>query len=274
MKKILLIILASTITLITTGCVKFEYTMDINKNDRINFSQTQGFNVQFFRAINPEFDKMFKKIVATLAEKYKKQGFQANEYNDEAFAGLNISKNNLTFKQTREILPAGFKVDDNSFIINKGFVKSSYKLHFYYDIREALSSPEIAVAQREISSGTPNVILSRDMEVRRINGQWVNMTAIKDEYDAIEGEKPSIVPISKLNIKIPAKAKNNNADKVLSDTEYQWNLAKEAQPVEIYLEYDVFDFSKLMITLSLILLLSAVFYLVNKLQKSDVVKGL
>lgn len=274
MKKLFLILLISTLTIISTGCTKFEYTIDINKKDQINITQTQSFNVKFFRAISPGFDVGFKRSVDTLSEKYKKLGYETNVYEDDAFSGLTIGKSNLTIKQALENLPAGFDKKESTFIANKGFVKSSYKIHLYYDIKEALSSTDISSSQREISAGQPNVVISRDIETKNINGQLVNMTAIKEDYESIEGEKPSVVPISNLTIKIPVKARINNADKVLNDKEYQWNLAKEEQPVEITLEYEILDFSRLIISLSLILLLTAVFYMVKKIQNSDVVKGL
>lgn len=271
MKKVFLILLVSTITFICTGCVKFDYNIEINKDNKINISQTQGFNVKFFRAISPGFDNGFKKSVDVLTDRYDKLGYETSLYEDDAFSGLTIARNGLTFKQAKEFLPSGFSGDENSFTVSKGLVKNSYRVHLYYDIKEALKNPDIVSAQRE---NPTTVIMSPDRESQYINGQLVDMTAIRDNYAAIEGEKPSVVPVSTLKIKIPAKAKSSNATKVINDNEYQWDLSSKDKPVEIILEYETVDFSKLGVALSLILLLGAVFYMVAKVQKGDVVKGL
>ncbi len=275
MKKLFLAGLVCCMTFICTGCVKLDYNIEISKGDRINISQTQAYNMKFFTALNPAFfEDGFKKSMATIADNYKGLKYRTKLYNDDDFSGLTVSKDGLTFKSAKEVLPAGFRREDDSFIVNKGFVKSSYKIHLFYDMNEALKSPDILAVQKDFSAGLPNAVLSRRRQTRFINNQLVDMTSIQEKYEAIEGKKPDIIPVSTLTIKIPAKATRDNADNVIKDKEYQWNLATQEQPVEIILEYETLDFSKLAAAVSLIVLLGAVLYLVQKVNKEDVVKGL
>ena len=274
MKKVFLTSLILGLTFICTGCVKFDYNIEINKDAQIKISQTQAFNVKFFRAINPAFDTGFKKSVEELSKKYREAGFKTAEYNDDAFSGVTVIKDKLTFNNVTEALPEGFNKDEGSFIANRGFIKSSYKIHLFYDLGTALGSQDIKTGQRISSAGMPQAVLSRRRNSQYINGQLVDMNSVQQKYDAIEGEKPDIAPVSKLTIKIPAKASKHNADTLLSDKEYQWNLAATEQPAEIILEYEIIDLSKIAMTLSMIVLLGAVLILVQRVQKSDVVKGL
>lgn len=269
MKKLFLIGLIATFSIICTGCVNFDYSIEINKKDQVSISQTQSVNVKLFSALAPSFDVGLKNSIENLSEKYIKQGYQTKEYDDGVYRGITVLKDNLTFTRLQENLPSGFDRKRSTFTADKNFIKSYYKIHLYYDINKALSCPDISVSQRKISMGKPPVILSNDIETTYINGQLVNMTEIKESYNSIRGEKPSVVPISNLTIKIPAKAKFNNADKVINEKEYQWNLVKENQQVEIILEYEVIDFSIFTISISLILLLGSLFYIVQKVQNND-----
>ena len=274
MKKIFLISLISFITVICTGCVKYDYNIEIDKKDNVKFSETLSLNQKLFSALSTDFDNAYKLSLDKLTNKYKSKGYDVQEYKDSDFSGITISKEKLTVNKLKESLPEGFIKDSASVIVQRGFIKNSYKIHLLYDIRIVLSSSDVAQVQSALTAKEKNVIISNKSVVRRINNQFIDMTKINERYNSIPGKKPGIIPESVLTIKIPAKAIKHNASEVLSDNCYSWNLALKSQPVEIILEYDTYDISKFSTAISMIILLGAVFYLVNRVRKNDVIKGL
>ena len=78
---------------------------------------------------------------------------------------------------------------------------------------------------------------------------------------------PGMQLLMDLTIKIPVKASNTNAAKIINDKEYQWNLVSE-EPVEIILEYSRYDFSSIGIIVSLVAALALIAYWVKK-SKED-----
>lgn len=288
MKKIFFAALICSLTFICTGCVKFDYNIEINNKDEIKISETKGVTFEEFKS--GAFREALKSELANTIQQYKDKGFTVSEVNEEDFAAISLSKDKLTFKQAKESLPKGFK-EDSSFEVSKGLVKKSYKVHLLYDLPEAVTyntalysdfrtsskvletvadriqEPIVSISTREIPSNNKVLVTKKYADGRAL------VTILdQEEYDEIM--KSFLFPESVLTIKIPGKVTKNNADNVISDSEYQWYLTKDQQPVEIILEYEVNDFSKVAAIFSILVLLGAVFALVQKAQKSDVVKGL
>lgn len=288
MKKIFFVCLICSLTFICTGCVKFGYNIEINDKDEISISETKGVTFEEFKSSS--FRESLKSELASTIQQYKDKGFSVKEIGEGDYAGISLSKDKLTFKEAKESLPKGF-MGDSSFEVNRGLIKKSYKIHLLYDLPEAVSiatsqygdfrkssnvlesvsdkiqEPIVSISTREIPSKNKVLVTKRYAD-----GRSLVTTLDQEEYDEIM--KSFLFPESVLTIKIPGKVTKNNADNVINDYEYQWYLTKDQQPVEIILEYEVNDFSRIAAIFSILVLLGAVFVLVQKNQKDDVVKGL
>lgn len=213
MKKALLLFMICTLAYFCTGCVRYSYNYEINKKDKVNLNETEAFNVQFFQTKDPAFNEKWQTAYTQTASEYKKNGFDVQEYNKDGYTGITVSKKNIDLMDLPQNLTKEFVKDlQQPISIEKGFIKSRYKIHFYYnnqDIKNAFAPMGIDNAEQEIPA-----------------------------------------PQMDLTIKIPYKAVRHNAVKVLDNNVYYWNLVSD-QPVDITLEYEKFDFSTLAMIMSL-----------------------
>ena len=288
MKKFLLIALVCFTAIFCTGCIRLGYNIDINKKDEITLSSTKGAVFVGFKS--DIFNNALKSELENTIQKYKKEGYDVQTTVNGDYGALILKKEGVTFGEAAKLLPDGFE-DGGVFEANRGLIKRKYKIHLIYNMEKAINralleynnfrlDSKVLGAVKDnievpiVSISTMQLYGSDDILVTKkyADGNSAATVLNKAEYEDIKNN--FLYPESVLTIKIPVKASKNNADNVISDTEYQWYLAKAEQPVEIMLEYEYNDYSKLAAIISLGVLLGAVLLLVQKLQKSDVVKGL
>ena len=290
MKKVFLTSLILGLTFICTGCVKFDYKIEINDKDEISISESRGAVFEEFKS--PDFKNALKSDpeMEKVLEQYKYKGYKITDFSKDDYSALVFSKDKLRFQDVKESLPRGFS-EDSSIEKNSGLIKKTYKIHLLYNLPEAvrintgeyatflhtsktlesvsdkIQEPIISISTREIPN-SKKVLVTKQYA----SGRALISTLTRDEYDEIMSSY--LFPEAVLTIKIPGKVTKNNADNVVNDHEYQWYLTKDEQPIEIILDYEINDFSKVAAIFSILVILGAVFALVQRVQKSDVVKGL
>lgn len=291
MKKLLLVVTALFLTVFCTGCVKYSYNIEIDKNDKVSISQTEAMNLTFFKQYDPEFEDKFKDSFSNIKEDYEKEGYEVTDYSDETYTGITLTKKDIEFKKAADNLKIGFeKDDDEGFTIEKRGFSKIYKIHLLYNMQKAMegnSNNDIGSMNSSnsdvISFNNDNDrnIVSQTKQTDPTTGDVIETTTYDDgstftsRYNQQEQEKfgkaigetlgsvPGLTPVIGLTIKSPKKATKNNAAKVISDTEYYWDLTADKQPVEIILEYERFDASSLGPILSVLIifgLLCFIFY--------------
>ena len=294
MKKLLLVVTALFLTVFCTGCVKYSYNIEIDKHNKISISQTEAMNLTFFKQYDPKFEDQLEEYYSQLKEEFEKQGYDVTDYSDETYSGFTLSKKNIDFEKAADVLAkSGFlkdAEDEGLTIERKGFSKI-YKIHLYYNPQEiahqlgnnnsSFSSDISGFSSDDSSYDDDRKIVSQTKQTDPVTGNVTEITKYDDGstvtsiYNPLEQEKfeqalgqtfasmPGIKPVIDLTIKIPKKATKNNATKVISDTEYYWDLPIGKQPAEIILEYSEFDASSLGPILSVLIifgLLCFIFY--------------
>lgn len=288
MKKLLFICLVGFTTVLCTGCLKLGYNIEIDKNDMVSVSETKGaefagFESSVFR------NSLLNELESTIA-KYTDKGYNVKNSVDGTKGALTFTKNGIVFNEAEKSLPKGFE-ERSTFESEIGLIKKKFKIHLFYNMPEAVDRTIEEYSDFRISSAVLDavkyniqepIVSITTMEVpdtgqvlvtkRYADGNSEISVLDQAQHDDIVNN--FLYPEAVLTIKIPVKATENNADNVVSDTEYQWYLAKEEQPVEIILEYEYNEYAKIAAAISLILLLGAVFFLVKKANNSDVIKGM
>lgn len=288
MKKILLTCLVCFTAFISTGCVKLGYNIDIDKNDKISVSETKGAVFEGFKSTIFQ-DALLSELDNTIAN-YTRKGYKVKHSAEGDYGSITLTKDNLVFGEAVKSLPKGF-LEKSTFESDAGLIKRQYKIHLFYNLQDAVDNtissyaefrPNSAVLEKIKDSIREPIVDVQTIEVPEtgrtlVTKRYADGNAKVEVWDGgsyNEIANNFLYPEAVLTIKIPVKATAHNADNVVNDKEYQWYLAKEEQPVEIILEYEFNEFGKLAAVISLILILGAVFFLVKKVNSSDVVKGL
>ena len=289
MKRFVLTAALVSLVFCTSGCVKTSYNIEIDKKNNITVSETDAYNQELFKALAKENNSV--KDLSTIDDDIEKdkeslisEGYDVQDYEQDGFKGLVIKKvfpkNSLKDKD----LPAGFTSDKiNPFVVEKGFLKTHYQLNLVYDVskiaennnnRAVLSglskldntadtnkqqdsnydTDENNAAEETVSDGTDNDDFAAQDSDKSSDVQNKN---IDNVIGAVVDSVPGLAPSMDLTIKVPYKATKSNAAKVLSDTEYFWQIDSK-KPNEIYIDYEKYNYGN--IILSIILTIIFVFF--------------
>ena len=271
-----------------TGCVQFSYDIEIDNKDRVLVSETRSMDYSPLKS--EAFRTSMLNDLKNVIINYNKEGYDVKDSADESGNGsFTLSRNILSFTAASKMLPKGFKNDDSAFVINRSLLKKHYRIHLFYNLEEAIrqSSTEannfraLSTTFKQYKDGLGSVILSSEKETDPGTGMVFLKTKYADgnvvlrkydpSYSQIIEEKPAG---AELTIKIPVKATKNNAHKVISDKEYQWDLSGENMTVEIVLEYEKYDFSMLAMIFSLLAVVIGSIAFAQKARSGSPVQGL
>lgn len=240
MKKALLIGLIMAASVFCTGCVKVSYDIDINNKDQVTITETKAIKNELLNTNNPDFEKNFAESLEDSAQQYRNKGYEVQEFRDKDYRGLSIIKKDVGFTNVISAMPDGFDKENknNYFKREVGLIYTTYKICILPELQNAL---------------------------RLQTGGSSSQGLYKTSEDS---------PYADLTIKIPYKATKHNADMVINDKVYKWDLTKKDQPVIVLLEYKKLDLSIVAGIFSLILIIGGALYVAQKNNKSDVIKGL
>lgn len=232
MKKFLLFFMTCCLAFFCTGCVKYSYNYEIDKKDKVTLNETEAFNTALFQSIDPMFNEKWQNTYNSTASEYKEKGYEVKEYNKDGYIGITVAKKDIDLMDLSKNITKEFVKDlQQPVSIEKGFLKSTYKIHLYYNLQDVRN----------------------------------NIAAMNNVLNSEQGFP---APVMELTIKIPYKAVRHNASKVLDNNTYYWNLVSE-QPVDIVLEYEKYDFSALAMIISLVGVLLLLLWGFNK-SKEDI----
>ena len=267
MKKFLLTTMICLSAFLCTGCVKVSYNIEIDKNDKVKLAATQAYNLEMLKSMDSNIEQKFQESIEEPKKEFESKGYKVEEYLDETYSGLTIYKENLDFASAAKDLPDGLKKkNENAFTIEKGLFKDKYKIHFICKLDDIMSGTRNSDTAEtdmsgsdsdELEEGVVSVTKTTDPVTGKITerreyegGGYSEVTydpkevqqfgnAIGTAVGTAVNTVPGMTPVADMTIKIPYAATKNNADKVISPTEYQWNLVKEnGSDTEIILEYE------------------------------------
>ena len=229
MKKLLMLFGIIVMMFLASGCVKSTYYIDLSNPKDLSMSVSVGFKTSFLNSMGLSS----KDMLSDKETNYQAEGYEVKTYSDENYTGIAATKKYKDLEEfNKDPLLAGFSSGSGELVgIKKGFLNTKYTIDLTYDLRTA----------------------NQDMGGSQNSSQYSD-----EQMEAFFEQYPEYKPISELTIKLPTKAKVNNADKVVEENnEYTWDLAKSTkEPVKIDIEYNQLN------VLNLVILLAGIFVLI------------
>ena len=240
MKKAVLLSVVFLTMILTTGCIKCSYDIEIDKDNNISVSETKAIDISkidsddVFEDINNNLDKNKSKL--------EELGYEVALYDENDYKGLTQKKVYKLDKFYNVDLPKGFEANTKKTIRVKSVfgIKDVYTIDWNYSFRNAI--------EQNLSK--------YDTEDIDLNAE--KMTEIYESQ-----------PKAELVIKVPYKVVQNNATSVVGGKELHWNLIDEKNDnVHILLKYEKYNQNAIIGFLALII--AAVgFIILNKVLKRD-----
>ena len=287
MKRFVLTAALVSLVFCTSGCVKTSYNIEIDKKNNITISETDAYNQKLFK----DFAK-YGQSVENLAdiddniendkESLLAEGYDVTDYVEDDFKGLVIKKEYPKNSLEESNLPEGFtSAKSKPLTIEKGFLKTRYHLGMTYDVSKAAENSNNRASLTGLSEiynmendrNVSNVDNNTDMTINEndsAEGGDDETTASESStssdtsgsrannmINAVVESMPEFAPSMDLTVKVPYKATKCNATKVISDTEYFWQLSPEGQN-DISVDYEKYNYGN--IIMAGILLIAFIFF--------------
>lgn len=266
MKKIRNLVMLLVVTLLLTGCVKYNVNMDIKKDKSMDFKIVYALDTSTLGEKANFSDEDLKKM--------KEQGFEVSEYSDGTMKGVTLTKkikniDDVSSADGTEYSLSGILNNGNSkmFKVKKGLFKNKYIAKFDFDssdsglsnenntFTEENDRDEEATTDLEDDENTidqeekdDDVDSDDDTEVADINiGNNIN----SEDYSKMMKNMDLSFTVT-----LPYKAISNNATTVKNDgKELVWNLASinNKKSIEFEFELDRFQIAPIIIVIASIL---------------------
>ncbi len=230
MKKGFKVLCVMFVILLTTGCVKMEFGMNINKDKSMDLVITEAFANSLLEQSGEEI------FSSDELEKIEDNGFKISNYSDNSMKGFTFTKtiDNIDNVSSEEEIKADISVgldsdkdfSDKIFTVKKGFLKNTY-------IANLTSSDTDSVKNQVGSSSNAN----------------------DENYDNIADDATADIDYSsmmgsmdmKFVINLPYAAKSNNATDVENDgKKLSWDLLN-FEKENIKFEFELYNMTNIYI---------------------------
>lgn len=282
MNKILLTGVLLAVMFGTSGCVKYEYNITIDDNENISFSEIQAVDTSAFGSAAADMESSIQKQIKEKSSEYEAEGYTVTPYSEDSYKGISLLKDSTVDELKISDLPSGFEVDEGDSVVNAehGLFSSKYSINLTFDGSKMNNNDQMSRSHNQTdfmnnnNQANESNIVSREKVVDEVTGDVTETIYYKDGGYSKSTYNPknleamgnalgnALAPKFTLTIKIPQQAKENNADTVLSNNTYQWNLASQ-EPVKIILKYEKRHLFAI-ISLPLILIFIVIFYFIYK----------
>ena len=291
MKKIILLSTAIFVMFLTTGCVKYSYVFDIDKKGNITLSETEAINLSSIKAFDK--DNQIAKDLNEQKSKLEKEGYEVSIYDENGYQGLTRKHRYEAGKFYVDNLPAGFKSKNETAIASSTpfWGKKIYSINWTYSFNEASKtlndgekinnmytddSEEGVVESYTETDEDGNTIEIKKYDDGSVSKLKYNKAANDNFNQAMTSMLSGISelqPQAELVITIPYKSINHNADSVVNNNEYHWNLLKNNGDgeISIVLEYVSYNVGTFVGIIALIIMLISFIILPRVLNKDEVV---
>lgn len=276
-KNFLLIALFSMVLVLTSGCTKYSYDIEIDKNENVKVSETIAISKKAQNAINQYQDQSFEKQLKIVEENAKNSSYDVKVIRGEDFDGIVKSRPVVKIKQlTKEYFPTGFSSDNRApVVIEKTSFFKKYKISLKYSFEDTQRINKSIARTLELDQAGIEKEQTEEQAVKKprinlITGVQENTEESEEESDKriedfasyleiVSKDLLEDMPISQLTIKVPVKPSIQNATRALSDLEYQWDLVS-SEPVYIQLEYKIPNIPGIIAILILASIIGFMFY--------------
>lgn len=217
MRKLKYLVLLFLLGIITTGCVKFNASMDIKKDKSMDFTIVYAIDTGVFGESQQLKEEDFAKV--------KEAGFTINEYKDGTMKGFTLSK---SFKNIDEVstdkdviynlsgMMAGNEDSKYLFKVEKGFLKDTYTAVMKFDSNDSglsTNTEETTTPDEELtvtSASSEVTITEASTEVEASSEEVIDGTSSLDLDNVDYSSMMAGMDLS-FNVKLPYSAISNNA---------------------------------------------------------------
>ena len=265
MRKLRSVVVLLVVTLLLTGCVKYNVNMEIRKDKSMNFEMIYAMNSSLLQGKDVFDEKELKEI--------KDKGFKVEKYDKDNMKGFTISREikNIDYISSSDAKEYSLsaitkKGDQKVFKVKKGLFKNKYTANLKFDSSDSKMSNGNSNSQfREEDDDDDLLIDSKDDDLD-LDTDDSDLDLDTDDYDysgMMSGMDMSI------NVKLPYKALSNNATEVTNDgKDLKWNLTTSgAQSIDF--EFELYNMTTIYICIALgvILLVGVVVLIVVLVSK-------
>lgn len=274
MKKLKNIILLLIITLMTTGCMKLEVTIDIKKDKSMTFGMIQAID----KTLLEESDNTTI-LEETEKKELEKQGFNVEPYSENNMEGYKIIKSidNIDTVSTEKDITSSLDVTETEkqkylFTVKKGFLKNTYKAKFESVDEESLSD-ELNTENDNTSDSSldyPEDDYMNDYEDDSMYDYEDDSIYSDSENSFDDLDYSALMSGMELSMKVnlPNKAINSNATSVTNDGKsLTWDMLK-LKDENIEFEFEIYNTNNIIICGVAIILIIIIIVLIIKGGKS------
>ena len=251
MKKIRNLVMLLIVTLLLTGCVKYNVNMDIKKDKSMEFKIVYALDTSV----------LGEKATFTKDDlnKMKDQGFEVEEYTDGSMKGFTLTKkikniDDVSSTDDIKYSLSGITNNDSTklFKVKKGLLKNKYTAKFSFDSSESGIKNSSTFNNEENNSNDETIV---DPE----NNSEITNTEESDDLDLTDSDEDYSKMMSSMDLSftvtLPYKALSNNATSVNNDgKELVWNLASTNQKsIEFEFELDRFSIMPIIIVIGCVI---------------------
>lgn len=261
MKKLFMLITLCVLMFCTTACTKNEYTITIDKNNKVTIEEVEAFNLDGFIAASGVFGaggasnikRQMEADIDKAIEPMLNKGYDAEKYDEDGYLGIKRSKSYEDFQSVK--LPEGFVRDANSFSVKNTVFKKVYQVNLKYDPALKQKTTETNPAMQKIKSTVANNTDNTSVSIGEKSVTDGDKEVVEQSMENI-----GMKPIFSLTLKIPYPAKSTNAlkkdDKACV---YSWDLDYQ-NPTEISAVYEETRVINIIVALVLLLLIGVAIY--------------
>ncbi len=261
MKKVGSFVLLLMITLLLSGCVKYNASMDIKKDKSMDFKIIYAFDTSVLGEAESFSEEELKKI--------KEQGFEVSKYSEGNMKGYTLTKkidniDDVSSESDLKYSLSGITSNSDSkiFKIKKGFFKNKYIAKFDFNASESgLDDPE----GNALKSDSENTFDSdSDLENDSLEESSEDDGSLEENSEDETDYSQQLDSMNNLDLSfsvtLPYAAKSNNATNVKNDgKELVWNLVSNNNTSTVEFEFELYNFSVMSIIIGIGIVIGVLF---------------
>lgn len=241
MKKIRNVVVLLVVTLLLTGCVKYNINMEIRKDKSMNFEMIYAMDESLLQGKDVFEEKDLKEI--------KNKGFKVEKYDKDNMKGFTISREikNIDYISSSDAKEYNLSAiteegDQKVFKVKKGLFKNKYTANLKFDSSD--SKINNGNSNSQFREEDDNLLIDSKDDDEDLDSDYDTDT---DDYDY---SSMSNMDMS-INVKLPYKALSNNASEVNNDgKDLKWNLTTSgAQSIDF--EFELYNMTTIYICIAL-----------------------
>lgn len=261
--KILKVLFVAIIAFTLTGCVKFNATMEISKNGKINYNILYAVNKSLLNGESLLTDEDKKNL--------EEQGFKVEDYADDSMEGVNLTLSNLDINKVsstdKNVLYdlSGLTDEDKDakiFYVEKGLFKNKYTAKIKFDTNDS----DIGDTDDDSTDGDYSY---REDDYTDVDSDYDD----SDDDESFSSDDFSQYMSNmemKFVVKLPYKAISNNATGVDNDGKnLTWDLTKTSDLENLEFEFALYNTTNIIIfvVLGVVVIGGVIFSVINKKNK-------